>query len=97
MSKSWSPEYYATLEKHVSALLPQLSESLPQKTYDWIEELLRAGEYGEAIDVAAASVVAMEKLPNDLGYEVLGVSGIMGLKTDPIVRLRARLGGAESS
>lgn len=91
MNERRSPEYYRELDDQLRALLPALQQTLSTESWRWFEEFVRAGEYGLAAEVAAEGLMDAAEPPAQLCREVLAAADVMGLESEPISKLRARV------
>ncbi len=60
---SLSNEYYEQLEARLVKLIPQVRHLASSEDAHWYEEFVRAGEYGLAVETAAAALDA--SMPTD--------------------------------
>ena len=86
-----SDEFYADLDARLTSLLPRLQQAISLDDCHWVEEYIRAGEYGLAVEEAAQGLALLDDVPVPLAEEVLSAATKMELRTEPIVRLQAKV------
>lgn len=88
---SLSNEYYEQLEARLVKLIPQVRHLTSAEDAHWFEEFVRAGEYGLAVETAAAALDA--SMPTEpltaLSSLLLAEARTMELDSEPLQKLEA--------